>query len=99
MKKIKIAQFFPFVRDLRNYSIAKFKLDIVAGLTVAIVGTPQAIAYAVIAGVDPKFGLYTCIVPVIVAALMGSSRFLVAGPTNTVSMIIFSTLTTLIIKK
>lgn len=92
-----IFTFFPFIHDVKIYTAKKFHADIIAGLTVAIVGTPQAIAYAIIAGVDPRYGLYACIVPVIVAALMGSSRFLIAGPTNTVSMIIFSTMSTLTI--
>jgi len=93
--KIRIDKMFPFLEDLEKYNLSKFKADFMAGLTIAIVGTPQAIAYAVIAGVDPRFGLYACIVPVIIASLMGSSRFLVAGPTNTVSMVIFSTIATL----
>jgi sulfate permease, SulP family len=92
--KIFKLKFLPFISDINKYNKQKFKADLIAGLTVAIVGTPQAIAYAIIAGVDPRYGLYACIVPVIIAALMGSSRFLVAGPTNTVSMVIFSTIST-----
>lgn len=94
-KKININRFLPFLADANAYTLSKLKLDLVAGLTVAVVGTPQAIAYAIIAGVDPRYGLYACIIPVIIAALMGSSRFLVAGPTNTVSMVIFSTISTI----
>lgn len=92
--KILNFKFLPFISDINEYSKQKFKADLIAGLTVAVVGTPQAIAYAIIAGVDPRYGLYACIIPVIIAALMGSSRFLVAGPTNTVSMVIFSTIST-----
>jgi sulfate permease, SulP family len=86
---------FPFIPDAKAYTTVKFKADILAGLTVAVVGTPQVIAYAIIAGVDPRYGLYAYIVPVIIASLMGSSRFLVAGPTNTISMVIFATISTL----
>ena len=55
---------------------------------------PQAMAYALIAGVHPQYGIYTAIFPVIAAALWGSSRYLIAGPTNAISMVLFSSLAT-----
>lgn len=82
---------FPFVKTLREYTMREARGDIMAALTVAPIAIPQAMAYALIAGVHPKYGLYASILPVIVAALWGSSRYLVAGPTNAISMILFST--------
>lgn len=87
-----IAKMFPFVEVLRHYDTQKLRGDLNAGLTVAAVGLPQSMAYALIAGVHPKYGLYASILPVLVAALWGSSRYLVAGPTNAISLVLFSTL-------
>ena len=66
--------------------------DLVAGATVAAIAIPQAIAYALIAGVDPKFGLYSAIVVTIVASLFNASSQLINGPTNAVSLVVFSAL-------
>jgi SulP family sulfate permease len=66
--------------------------DIIAGVTVAAISLPQSMAYALVAGVDPRFGLYTAIVFTAVAGLFGSSRHLVNGPTGAVSLVTFSAL-------
>jgi SulP family sulfate permease len=66
--------------------------DIVAGLTVAAISLPQAMAYALIAGVDPRFGLYSAIVVTAVGSLFGSSSHLMNGPTNAISLVVFSAL-------
>lgn len=85
-------RYLPFIDTLQDYSFTKFRADIISGLTVAIVALPQSMAYAMIAGVHPKYGLYAAIIPTIVSALFGSSRFLIAGPTNAISMVVASTL-------
>ena len=89
-----LTRFFPFVATLRTYNAKDLKADLMAALTVTPVALPQAMAYAVIAGVHPQYGIYACMLPVVVAALWGSSRYMAAGPTNALSMVIFSTLTT-----
>jgi len=61
-------------------------------LTVAAISLPQSIAYALIAGVDPRFGLFTAIVFTAVASIFGSSSHLINGPTGAVSLVVFSTL-------
>jgi SulP family sulfate permease len=66
----------------------------VAGLTVAVVLLPQAIAYALIAELPPQVGLYTAIVAAIVGALMGCSHHLQTGPTNAISLLVLSALLT-----
>lgn len=66
--------------------------DLVAGLTVAVVAIPQSMAYAILAGAPPAFGLYTSIVSGIVGSLFGSSRHLITGPTNATAVIFASTL-------
>jgi len=75
-----------------NYRWSTARSDLVAGATVAAIAIPQAIAYALIAGVDPRFGLYSAIIITIVASLFNSSSHLINGPTNAVSLVVFSAL-------
>jgi len=82
----------PFRDTLTGYNPGAFKADLTAALTVAVVALPQCMAYAVIAGVHPKYGLWAATIPVIVASLWGASRFLIAGPTNAIAMLLFSSL-------
>jgi SulP family sulfate permease len=77
---------------LRNYSWADTRKDLLAGATVAAISLPQAMAYALIAGVDPRFGLYSAIVVTLVASIFGSSSHLINGPTNAISLVVFSAL-------
>src|SRR5690349_7437843 len=60
-----------------NYAWAGLRADLVAGLTVAAVALPQAMAYALIAGVDPIYGLYTAIVMTALGSIFGSSAHLI----------------------
>jgi sulfate permease, SulP family len=80
------------IRILQEYFRGKLRFDLVAGLTVAMIVVPQAMAYAPIAGVNPIYGLYTAIIPAIVGALFGSSNFLVTGPTNPTALVTASVL-------
>src|SRR5271165_1555610 len=76
-----------------NYKWDTARRDLVAGATVAAIAIPQAMAYALIAGVDPRFGLYSAIVVTLVASIFGSSSHLINGPTNAISLVVFSALT------
>ncbi|MDW8317000.1 MAG: sulfate permease [Anaerolineae bacterium] len=80
------------MRLLRSYHRADLGADVVAGLTVAVVLIPQAIAYALIAELPAQTGLYTAILAAIVGALWGSSRHLHTGPTNAASLLVLSIL-------
>jgi SulP family sulfate permease len=77
---------------MRKYSWEAARRDLLAGATVAAISLPQAMAYALIAGVDPRFGLYSAIVITLVASIFGSSRHLINGPTNAISLVVFSAL-------
>jgi sulfate permease, SulP family len=76
----------PALGALRHYSFKDARADLVAGVTVATVAVPQAMAYAVLAGLPPAYGLYTAIVMTAVGALFDSSRQLINGPTNVISI-------------
>jgi SulP family sulfate permease len=77
---------------IRGAVLTSIRKDFLAGLTVAAISLPQSIAYALIAGIDPRFGLYTAVVFTAVAAVLGSSRHLINGPTGAVSLVVFSAL-------
>ena len=84
----KIAKFLPFlawIGEIKDSNI--LKADLVAGLTVALVLVPQSMAYAQLAGLPPQHGLYASFLPVMIAALMGSSRQLGTGPVAVVSLL------------
>ncbi len=82
----------PAFDALRHYSLRTLRCDLVAGLTVAAVAVPQAMAYAYIFGLAPQYGLYTAIVMTAVGALFASSRQLINGPTNAISIALLSAL-------
>src|SRR5262245_19825677 len=82
----------PALDSLRTYSLRVLGIDTVAGLTVAAVAVPQAMAYAQIAGIDPQYGLYTAIVMTADGALLDSSKQLINGPTNAISIAVLSAL-------
>ncbi|OJZ68758.1 sodium-independent anion transporter [Mycobacterium paraffinicum] len=75
-----------------NYDLVKGRHDLIAGLTVAAISFPQAMAYALIAGVDPRFGVYSAIVVTIAASVFGSSSHLINGPTSAISLLVFTAL-------
>jgi sulfate permease, SulP family len=77
--------------DLK-YSWDDARRDVLAGLTVAAISLPQGMAYALIAGVDPRFGLYSAIVVTAIASIFGSSSHLINGPTSAISLVVFSAL-------
>src|SRR5438132_1825960 len=86
-------QLVPAFDSLRCYSAQALRADALAGVTVATLALPQAMAYATIAGVPAQYGLYTAIVMTAVGALFASSRQLINGPTNVLSIALLSALT------
>ncbi len=90
-----VSQFVPFLRWLPQVTKEDIKVDFMAGLAGAIVVLPQGVAFATIAGMPPEYGLYAGMIPAMVAALFGSSRHLVSGPTTAASIVLFSALSLL----
>ncbi|HYA41984.1 MAG TPA: SulP family inorganic anion transporter [Syntrophobacteraceae bacterium] len=81
-----VRKLFPFIEWLKISSLSTFKLDVVSGLTVALVLIPQSMAYAQLAGMPVIYGLYASFLPPMAAALFGSSRQLATGPVAIVSL-------------
>lgn len=90
--QLHVENFVPFLSWMRGYKQRFLRPDLLAGLTVAVMTVPQSMAYALIAGLPVQYGLYASIVPTIVGCLWGSSAHLISGPTTTVSLVVFSTL-------
>lgn len=93
MKKIK--QLIPILEWLPNYKPSRLRGDVVAGITVAIILIPQGIAYALIAGLPPIYGLYSALVPQVIYAIFGSSRQVAIGPVAMDSLIVATGVSTL----
>jgi len=87
--------FFPFIGWWPQVNRRTLRADTIAGFTGSIVVLPQGVAFATLAGMPPVYGLYAAMIPAIVAALFGSSRFLVSGPTTAASIVVFSSLSLL----
>ena len=83
-----ITKLFPFLLWIKDLSKPKtIKADIIAGVTVGFVIVPQSMAYAQLAGLGPQYGLYAAFLPVLIGAIMGSSRQLSTGPVAVVSLL------------
>lgn len=82
----------PFLLWWPRVSPKTVRADFISGLTGAVVALPQGVAFATIAGMPPEYGLYTGMIPAIIAALFGSSWLLVSGPTTAASIVLFSSL-------
>ncbi len=82
---------FPFLTWFKLVNKDTIKADLIAGFTGAVIVLPQGVAFATIAGLPPQYGLYTAMITPIIAALFGSSRHLISGPTTAISIVVFST--------
>ncbi|MFT4612707.1 MAG: SulP family sulfate permease [Gammaproteobacteria bacterium] len=90
-----IKKIIPILEWLPNYNKSLFKGDLVAGITVGIILIPQGIAYALIAGLPPIYGLYCALVPQMIYAIFGTSRQVAVGPVAMDSLIVATGVSTL----
>ncbi len=81
-------RYIPITDWLRDYNSSHFKKDLRAGLTVGILLIPQSMAYAMLAGLPPVYGLYASIIPLAIYAVFGTSRQLGIGPVAIVSILV-----------
>ncbi|MGB1633824.1 MAG: SulP family inorganic anion transporter [Flavobacteriaceae bacterium] len=87
--------FFPFLDWITRYRTSDLKQDLLAGITVAVLLIPQGMAYALIAGLPPIYGLYAALTPQIIYAFLGTSRQLAVGPVAMDSLLVAAGLGTL----
>ncbi|MBD3616584.1 MAG: solute carrier family 26 protein [Gracilimonas sp.] len=88
--KPSITKYIPILDWIKSYSGDDAKGDINAGITVGIMLIPQGMAYAMLAGLPPIYGLYASIVPLILYAVFGTSRQLAVGPVAMVSLLVLA---------
>lgn len=84
----RLLPFLDWLPLLRDKTVVR--ADVLAGLTGAIVVLPQGVAFATLAGMPPAFGLYAAMIPCVIAALFGSSRVMVTGPANAISLTVLA---------
>ena len=83
-----MTKFFPILEWLPKYNKTLFKGDLAAGLTVGVMLIPQGMAYAMLAGLPPIYGLYASIFPLIIYAIFGTTRQLAVGPVAMDSLLV-----------
>lgn len=84
-----LQRWFPWFRRVTPLTL---RADLIAGLLGAVLVLPQGVAFATLAGLPPQYGIYTAVIPCIVAALFGSSWHVMSGPTNANSLALFAML-------
>jgi SulP family sulfate permease len=82
--------YFPLRQSLRGYNPTKAKGDLRAALNVALLAFPQGMAYAAIAGLPIQYGIYASAVAAMLGPVFSGSRFIVLGPTNATSVLVFA---------
>ncbi len=93
--RVTIRNLFPFLAWWPMITRDTLRADVIAGLTGAVIVLPQGVAFAMIAGLPPEYGLYTAIITPVIAALFGSSRHLISGPTTAISIVVFASISPL----
>lgn len=83
-----LKKIFPILNSFKGYTSTVFGQDALAGITVGVVLIPQAIAYAYLAGLPPIYGLYSSLIPLVIYALLGTSKHLSVGPVAITSILI-----------
>ena len=81
---------FPIIKWIKNYRQIYLRGDVFAGLTITLMLIPQAMSYAMLAGLPPAIGLYSSIIPLIVYPIFGTSKQLAIGPVAMISLLIIS---------
>jgi len=80
--------YFPFLDWMSNYKRADLAGDVSAGITVGVMLIPQGMAYAMLAGLPPIYGLYAATIPLFIYALLGKTPQLAIGPVAVISLLV-----------
>ncbi len=90
-----LERIFPIVGWISTYRLSDLRGDLTAGLTVGVMLVPQSMAYALLAGMPPIYGLYASVVPLVVYALLGTSRHLSVGTVALDMLLVYGALSVL----
>ena len=83
-----ITRFIPICKDLLTYKRSTLFSDFISGLSIAVIVIPQGLAYAMIAGLPPIYGLYAALIPQFIHGIMGTSRHPAVGPVALDSLVV-----------
>ena len=83
-----IARLFPITKDLLTYNRSTLFSDLIAGVSIAVIVIPQGLAYAMIAGLPPIYGLYAALIPQLIHGILGTSRHPAVGPVALDSLVV-----------
>ena len=83
-----IARLFPITKDLLTNNRSTLFSDLIAGISIAVIVIPQGLAYAMIAGLPPIYGLYAALIPQLILGIMGTSRHPAVGPVALDSLVV-----------
>jgi sulfate permease, SulP family len=83
--------YVPIIDVVQRYRREDFGHDLIAGAVVGVITVPQAIAYGILAGLPPQAGLYACLAPMVIYAMLGSSRYLAVGPVAVAALMVAAT--------
>ena len=87
---MKLQNYLPILEWLPKYDRSTLRADLIAGITVAVMLVPQGMAYSILTGMPPIYGLYTGLVPLILYAILGTSRQMSIGPVAVSSLLVFA---------
>lgn len=87
-----LQQLIPAFEWLRNYSFSYFKADLIGGITVWVLLVPQSMAYAMLMGLPPIYGLYGSLIPILIYGLLGTARQLSVGPAAITSLLVLDSI-------
>ena len=87
---MKLKSFFPILENLSTHTATDWRKDLVAGITVAVMLVPQGMAYAMLAGMPPIYGLYAGLIPLFMYAIMGTSRQMSIGPVAVSALLVLA---------
>jgi len=87
---MKGVSFFPILENLKTHSVSDWRKDLIAGITVAVMLVPQGMAYAMLAGMPPIYGLYGGLIPLILYAVLGTSRQMSIGPVAVSALLVLA---------
>ena len=91
-----ISQWFPVLGQIASYSKDKWVSDVIAAVVVTVMLIPQSLAYAILAGLPPHYGLYASIIPIVIYSILGSSTSLAVGPVAIASIMTASALSSVV---
>ena len=87
---MKLKRFFPIIKSIQSHTAQDWRKDILAGITVAVMLVPQGMAYSMLAGMPPIYGLYAGLIPLFLYGILGTSRQMSVGPVAVSALLVLA---------